>query len=341
MKAYIQPDKHSKFVAPIRTSHYRKIWQCANVPYKVEFNNGVNIKLLPFNGKSSVNILNNNFENDFYHLESDDTYVYAPNYPNGKILISEFYVKPISIQKLKKHFKGNNILNIIEKAKQDSFNSKGNQFCITIKKYNKYKNNPKTSKLERIGDPIFNRSVRHSPPISKTFTRENFEKSLSYPAPIGIREEDFALPSEQNKILIDLLNQIFSCKNAPDCPQDIQNELTLTINKNTHTCLWCGEVIDLLEINQEYCSKEHSINFCHRIPELGTKTGNVYIGHCSCNREQGGYSEEQRIEQFCRLASIYNNLSYREKIFETFYNDFIMIVKDNPSYKEKILQELA
>ena len=82
-------------------------------------------------------------------------------------------------------------------------------------------------------------------------------------------------------------------------------------------CLWCGEVMDISELNQEYCSKEHSINFCHRIPELGTKKGNVYIGHCSCNREQGGYSEEQRIQQIIRLA------------------------KHNPSYIEKILQELA
>ena len=81
-----------------------------------------------------------------------------------------------------------------------------------ILEYNKYKNDPKTtSKLERIGDPIFNRSVRHSPPISKLFTREDFEKSPSYPAPLGIREEDFALPSEQNEILIELLEQIFNC----------------------------------------------------------------------------------------------------------------------------------
>ena len=307
----------NKFVAPIRTTPHASIWRCANVPCKIVSNDGINTTLLPFNGKSAITILNENFEYEFYHLDSDETYVYAPNYPNGKIPISEFDIKPISIKKLKKHFEGKNILNAIEKAEQDSFHSKGNQFCATIEKYNKFKADPKTSKLERVGDPIFNRSVRHSPPISKTFTREDFEKTPSYPAPIGIREEDFAFPSEQNEILIELLNQIFSCKNAPECPEEIRIELGLNIKPNSHMCLWCGEVMDISELNQDYCSKEHSINFCHRIPEVGTKIGNVYIGHCSCNREQGGYSEEQRIAQIIRLA------------------------KHNPSYREKILQELA
>lgn len=315
MFAYIHPDEDSKFVAPIRTTPQGKVWRCAHVPFKVESNDRVNIKLLPFNGSSVINISNENYETEFYHLESDETYVYTPKYPNGKLAVSEFDIKRISITKLKDYFKGKNILNAIEKAEQDSFHSKGNQFCATFDKYNKYKSGTKTSKLERIGDPIFNRSVRHSPPISKTFTREDFEKSSSYPAPIGIREEDFALPSEQNKILIELLNQIFSCKNAPECPEKIKSEIGLTIKKNSHMCLWCGEIMDISELNQEYCSKEHSINFCHRIPELGTKIGNVYIGHCSCNREQGGYSEEQRVEQIIRLAK-YNSY-YREKILQS------------------------
>ena len=314
MFLYVQACDESKFVAPIKTVPYVNIWRCANVPCKVESNDGETVKLLPFNGKSIIKVLHENFEHEFYHLESDDTYIYTPFYPNGKVAISEFNVKPISIKKLKKHFEGKNILNAIEKAEQDSFHSKGNQFCATIDKYFKYKSDPKTSKLERIGDAIFNRSVRHSPPISKTFSRADFEKCASFPAPIGVREEDFAWPSEQNEILIELLNQIFSCKNAPECPEEFISNLGLTIKANTHVCLWCGEVMDISELNQEYCSKEHSINFCHRIPELGTKKGNVYIGHCSCNREQGGYSEEQRVNQIIRLAKF--NSSYKEKILK-------------------------
>jgi hypothetical protein len=314
----IEPDRESKFVSPKKTTPHGINWHCANVPYKVKSNNGVDIVLVPFNRKSTITIRNEIFETEYYHLESDVSFVYIPGYPDGKVAISEFDIKPISIKKLEKHFEGNtNILKALDKAKHDSFNAKGNNNCIKIDDYNKYKAEPKTIKLERIGDPIFNRSVRHSPPISKTITREDFDNSPSFPAPIGIREEDFALPSEQNEILIELLNQIFSCKNSPECPEEIISELGLTINSNSHMCSWCGEIMDISELNQEYCSKEHSINFCHRIPELGTKKGNVYIGHCSCNREQGGYSEEQRIEQFICLA------------------------KTNPSYIEKILQSLA
>jgi hypothetical protein len=300
------------FVASKVTTLQGKNWRCAKVPCKVISNDGTNIKLLPFNSKP-IHVSTKIFENEFDILENDDAYVYTPYYPGGRISISEFYIVSKSINKLKKHFKDKkNILKAIEKAEQDSYHSKGNQFCATIEEYNNYKENPKTSKLERIGDPIFNRSVRHSPPISKKFTREDFEKSASYPAPIGIREEDFALPSEQNEILTEMLNQLFSCKNAPECPEEIRIELGLNIIPNSHNCLWCGEIIDISELNQEYCSKEHSINFCHRDPEQGTKRGNVYIGHCSCNREQGGYSEEDRIEQIIRLAK--NNPSYREKI---------------------------
>jgi hypothetical protein len=312
----IQPNSESKYVAPIKTTPTPcgKIWRCANVPCKVVSNNGEIVKLLPFNSRSTT-VLYEIFVNEFYHLENDETYVYITSYPNGRVLISEFDVKRISINKLKKHFKDKPFEKLIDKVVKDSFDAKGNTNCAKIEQYNKFKNDPKINKLERIGDPIFNRSVRHSPPISKSFTRENFENSPSFPAPIGIREEDFTLPSEQNEILIELLNQIFNCKNSPECPEDIINEIGLTINPDSHTCLWCGEVMDISELNQEYCSKEHSINFCHRIPEVGTKKGNVYIGHCSCNREQGGYSEEERIEQIIRLAK--TNPSYREKILQS------------------------
>jgi hypothetical protein len=308
---------NNKFIAFTKTKPIKKSWACANVPCKIISINGSNITVLPFNSKNTLCISTNEEGKEFIYLESDDNYVYIQNYPDGKVLITEFDVKPISLTKLKKHFTDKNILKAIEKAELDSYHSKGKNSCITVKAYNDHKNDPKTSKLERFGDQIFNRSVRHSPPISKTFTREHFENSLSYPAPIGVREEDFAWPSEQNEILIELLNQIFSCKNAPECPEEIKKELGLTIIANSHMCFWCGEIMDLSDLKQEYCLKEHTINFCHRNPEIGTKKKNIYIGHCSCNREQGGYSEEQRVEQIIKLA------------------------KFNPNYREKILKELS
>jgi hypothetical protein len=305
------------FIAPTKTITYKKNWICQGVPCKVETIEIDYTYISPFNVQSTLKIPNEIIENEFITLENDETNVYTEIYPTGKIPISEFTVNRISINKLELHFKDTEYSDIIGKCKQDSYHSKGNNSCITVERYNQYNTNKSTSKLERIGDPVFNRSVRHSPPISKTFSREDFEQSPSYPAPIGIRESDFALPSEQNEILIELLNQFFNCKNAPECPEEIKNELGLTINQNSHLCLWCGELIDISDLNQTYCSKEHSINFCHRIPELGTKKGNVYLGHCNCNREQGGYSEEERVNQIIRLA------------------------KSNPSYREKILQELG
>jgi hypothetical protein len=305
---------NNKFIAFTKTQPIKNIWACANVPCKIISIKGSDITVLPFNAKKTLCISADEEGKEFIYLESDDNYVYIQNYPDGKVLITEFDVKPISLTKLKKHFAGKPILKAIEKAELDSYHSKGNNFCINFKDYNDYKTDPKTSKLERIGDPIFNRSVRHSPPISRTFTRENFENSLSYPAPIGVREEDFAWPSEQNEILIELLNQIFSCKNAPECPEEIKNELGLNIITNSHICFWCGEIMDLSELKQEYCLKEHTINFCHRDPEIGTKKKNIYIGHCSCNREQGGYSEEQRVEQIIRLAK--SNPSFRDIILK-------------------------
>ena len=75
--------------------------------------------------------------------------------------------------------------------------------------------------------------------------------------------------------------------------------------------------MDISELNQEYCSKEHSINLCHRDTVIGTKKGNVYFGHCSCNREQGGYSELQRVEQIIRLAKNNPDSGYSEIIMSS------------------------
>lgn len=310
----------NKFVALKQTILYNNVWHCADVPYKILFNDDFNIILLPFNGKTKLQILKKDFEKYLYELKTDETFIYINSYPNKKIPILEFNIEIISINNLKKYFSFNkNILHMLKKIEHDALYSKGNRFCITIKEYNKYKLNiddNKNNKLIKIGSPIFNRSSRHSPPISNSFTRIDFEKSHSFPAPIGIHESDFSLPSEQNKILIELLNQFFSCKNAPKCPEEIIENLNLNIKENSHKCLWCGVLLDISELNQSYCSSEHSINICHRNPEFGTNKDNIYLGHCSCNRQQGGYSEEQRIDQIIRL------------------------VKANEKYKKKILQEL-
>jgi hypothetical protein len=250
---------------------------------------------------------------NFYELESDETFVYVSSYPYGRVPLVEFDIKPFCTKNLQKHFEGNqSFLTLLKKIIQDSYCAKGNHFCITMKEYDDYQMGQKTGKLERVGDAIFNRAPRHTVPIPRTYTREEFEQNPSFPAPIGVRAEDFAFPSEQNEIFTELLTQIFNCNNAPECPEAIRAQYGLDIHPNSHMCEWCGDVMDIVYLNQEYCSKEHSVNFCHRDPFLGTKKGNVYIGHCSCNREQGGYSEEQRIQQIIRLAKY--NSAYKDII---------------------------
>jgi len=302
------------FVSSKKTIIVSGEWLCQSVPCFVVTQTDTEILVKPFNKSRVYSISSDIFAANFVTLNRDDTYVYVDaSYPDGRIAISEFSVTPISLNKLYKHFEGRtSILQLLEKAYQDSYVGKGNTFCINMKKYNEFTANDTTSKLERIGDPIFNRTVRHTVPIAGTFTRQQFEECPSFPAPIGIRAEDFALPSEQNEILKELVNQIFNCKNAPECPKEFADKIGIVIAPNTHMCEWCGSVMDILELNQTYCSKEHSVNFCHRDPIVGTKKGNVYIGHCSCNREQGGYSEEMRVQQIIRLA-MYNPV-YKEQI---------------------------
>lgn len=308
-------DHDTKFVAPIKTIIVNNEWLCQSVPCFIMEQDDLNVRLKAFNKARDCSVSASIFNDNFMQLNRDNEYVYTDAYPNGKISISEFSYTPISINDLCKHYESNpDFVGLLEKAYQDSYVGKGNTFCINIKKYNEYMDKNEASKLERVGDPIFNRCSRHSPPIPSTFTREDFEKSPSFPAPIGIRAEDFTLPSEQNEILKEMLTQIFNCVNAPECPKELQEKIGIQITPNSHMCEWCGQKMDIVELNQAYCSKEHSINFCHRDPVIGTKKGNVYIGHCSCNREQGGYSEIQRVEQIIRLAK-YNTV-YRDLILK-------------------------
>jgi len=305
----------TQFVVPIKTIIVNGEWICQLVPCVIQSQDQEVTTIKPFNKSRACIVSTDSITNEFTLLERDDKFVYAPGYPEGKIAIDEFSVAPISIHKLKKYFEKNeSMTQLLEKAYQDSYVGKGNTFCINMTKYKEYIVNNTTSKLERIGDPVFNRTTRHTVPIPGSFTREEFEQCPSFPAPIGIRAEDFTFPSEQNDILKDLLTQIFNCVNAPECPQELKDEIGLTVTPNSHMCEWCGSLMDISELNQTYCSKEHSVNFCHRDPIIGTKKGNVYIGHCSCNREQGGYSEEQRIQQMIRLAKY--NTEYRDIILK-------------------------
>ena len=292
------------FVAPKISFPIGKDWICQGVPCWVKRMDALSADLEPFNKSKTYSVSIDQLEGKFDCLRRDMEYVYAPGYPEGRIALSEFTVKAIIgkaelIRPFEEAYPA--FVTLLDKAYQDSYTGKGNNACITIEAFNKY-DAKNTAKLERIGDPVFNRNPRHTIPVPGSFSRADFEKCPSFPAPTGIRAEDFALPSEQNDILRDIVTQLFNCVNAPPCPPELQEKLQLVIVPNSHKCDWCGEKMDAAQANQTYSAKEHSINFCHRNPSVGTKKGNVYFGHCSCNREQGGHSEEERVMQVLRLA---------------------------------------
>jgi hypothetical protein len=194
----------------------------------------------------------------------------------------------------------------IKKAEQDAFNAPGSIGVINIiefREYNLTKN--KNNGLKSIGSPIFNRRKRWAP-IAEIDNWDQHGK----PAPIGIRDVDYAPLKMCNEIFKDLLVQIFSMEGINNVPTEVEKILEKKIEKNSHICFYCGKKVKIeLFDDQKYKSKVHALNFCHRDPserQGRTKLGNVYIGHTVCNRIQGGLSEKNRIVDGLRLLNLYN-----------------------------------
>lgn len=307
------------FISKMNKTTTQEYWLCEGVPCIIVKEENDVIYLRPFNSDKTFEIEKEIYDTYFTIAIVDSEYVYCDRYPSNKVAKKEFDIKPIlSKSKLIASIPNitNNFKMLIDKAYQDAYHSKGSIKCINMKDYKCYVSGDKVlTKLENIGDPKFNRHVRHSPPIYKEYSYNDFKKSNSFPAPIGISYEDFALPSEQNMVLIELLEQLFNTIGAPECPENIRTLLNITICRDTHRCRWCNEVMNITDVDQTYCSSVHSINFCHIDPLIGTKPKNIYIGHCNCNREQGGYSEFERIEQVLRLLS--NNPEMYQKYKST------------------------
>tara|TARA_B100000795_G_scaffold270051_1_gene262223 strand:- start:2380 stop:3390 length:1011 start_codon:yes stop_codon:yes gene_type:complete len=190
----------------------------------------------------------------------------------------------------------------VDKLRQ-LFVSQGNDHCITISEYQKYKTEDVDNCHKRKGDPIFNRKTRFCPPIDITY--EEFEKSPSYPAPIGIRPKDFCLPSNLIDTVKEMINQVMNFKNIKDEDfQLVHSKLSFVEKRPTHYCKYCGEELDIDKYSSEYKSSDNYIEICHRDPDGNFTKENMYWGHGECNRKQGGYSESSRINDGFLLAYI-------------------------------------
>ena len=150
--------------------------------------------------------------------------------------------------------------------------------------------------------PQFNRRARNTFVIPPGFDEDAFQKD---PLPIGIDAHEFATKAEQNAICRKLIAQLYGFAGAPPMSDAMQRLLDLPEKPvaGTHTCKYCCQPMELSKVAQKYKAKEHYLNLCHDDPERGTCADNVYWGHTSCNREQGGCSMFQRVLQGLQLAT--------------------------------------
>ena len=288
--------------------------QIEGVPCKVIKENNDYIELNSFSssGNRFFKINKDELYTDFYKCDIEGDYILDTyKYPSSKLEIIEFS-KREDVMRLENNIKDiaksmKFLEEIIKNKLMQMICSQGSNDCITIPMYKKYINKDLSlSSHERIGDPIFNRNKRWCPPLDMTY--EDYEKSNSFPAPIGIRKKDFCLPSELIETLYELITQIFNFKNI-----EIDNSLKIKIEKrDTHICKWCNKEIDASLYRSKYKSEKNYIEICHRNPDGRFTKDNIYWGHGECNRRQGGYSEEERIKDAIRL--IENNPEYHKYI---------------------------
>ena len=150
--------------------------------------------------------------------------------------------------------------------------------------------------------PQFNRRARNSFVIPPGFDEDAFQKD---PLPVGVDAHEFATKAEQNAICRKLITQLYGFAGAPPMSDAMQRLLDLPEKPvaGTHLCKYCCQPMELSKVAQKYKAKEHYLNLCHDDPERGTRADNVYWGHTSCNREQGGCSMFQRVLQGLQLAT--------------------------------------
>lgn len=247
-----------------------------------------------------VRVSKSSFQNNFEKIIVTDEFMKdfaTEKYSKNKIWKIITNVIPKTNDKL-----SNNIKFMIDKCFQDAYTSAGENNSITIKEYtsNSWKNK---SNLKRYS-PIFNRRSRNSCVVDERFDEKLFQ---SDPKPIGIRKIDYATKQEQNAILKQLIRQLFGFINMPKMPIELKQYLDVDDNL-THKCKYCFKEIDIMTLQQKYSEKSHTINLCHDDPKLGSIALNLYWGHTTCNREQGGFSQIERIQQTIeQLKILYKN----------------------------------
>ncbi len=257
--------------------------------------------------------------------------IQTPSYPGGGFHKKEFEYREHPkelVSKIKgfaESLPSDDKVKVILNAKLEQLISSQGSSCPTIPKIKKCEEEIKNDNvgIKRFDNQIFNRNCRHCPPIDKTF--EEYQKSRSYPRPIGIRPKDFCMPSQLVSTIKELIRQIACFKNInPETKRGLLTTIGIDCEQciEFHKCKWCGEEIDANDFSSTYASVNNFIEICHRDPNKNYIPENMYWGHGECNREQGGWSETDRISQCIRLLQTnehHMNLMYHQNIIDDLY----------------------
>lgn len=186
--------------------------------------------------------------------------------------------------------------------------------CLTIPQFYEYQKN-KTNipdNITRISKPIFNRKSRWTPTVPYNFEHSDFMNHPSYPAPIGIRPKDYALPSELLETTLEMITQLVNFKNVNEKDVEIMKQAFSIEQRNTHCCKYCGDCMNMNDYSSSYSSKTNYTEICHRDPNDRFLSYNMYWGHGECNRKQGGYSEKQIMFDALKLMKLHKLISIEE-----------------------------
>ena len=186
------------------------------------------------------------------------------------------------------------------KCVMDAYMSCGNAKSCPITKYTALKAAAASQTLESY-KPQFNRRARNTFVIPADFDEAAFQKD---PLPVGIDSHEFATKTEQKAILVSLVKQLYGFEGAPPMSNEMQALLGLPEKPvaGSHCCKYCCKPMELSKVAQEYKAKVHYLNLCHDDPKRGTRADNLYWGHTTCNREQGGCSTFERVKQGLQLG---------------------------------------
>lgn len=282
-----------------------------------------------FNLVKPLQISLDELQSNFIKCDINNSIIITPVYPDG-VPLKEFDLfcsgNFIDINKIKKSIIETTSIDIKESLKYllDNFlsttlrSSKGSKDLkiseiLHLKNHKKYLCDDKSIKC--IGKPFINRALRWSPPIDKCISRKKFVKLSQFGEPIGIRSGDFCFPSELNKLYCVILEQIFSFEDAPELNSDIISNCSkyypeFNPIKGKHLCNWCHKPLYIKECLSIYGSKTNYVELCHIDPYGMTTSDNIYIGHGKCNREQGGYTENERCSQIGRLINSQEHIKH-------------------------------